>query len=589
MLTCSMRNNILFLLAFFMASATALHAQWQSFVRLTYNSDSSYTGLNCAPSVAASGDTVHAIWRDLRDGNFEIYYKRSTNGGASWGPDTRLTTNPANSVYPALAIADSIVHIVWKDDRDGKNELYYIRSTNYGQSWGTETRLTSDSAGIVCSATSIAVVDSVVHIVWDDYRDSTSRVYYMRSTNCGINWGREVGLSDRYVEAYSSTIAASASGVHVAWFDFRNVHSEVYYKRSTDAGSNWGADTRVTPSNSTKWSLWPSIAASDSSVHLVWNDNDDNGNTDVCYKFSSDNGTTWGQYTKLTSGLTDSPFPSVASNGPVAYVTWEDNRDGNYEIYCKQTADGGANWDPDERLTDNTSQSEGAAVAMSGSKVHIVWTDYRDGNSEIYYVRCLNVVPVVMVFFEASFSEQWSSVLLRCRTASETNHHGFEIERMTKVDDVQIGDHWCRIGFMPGGGTTASGREYSFVDRQVHANRSYVYRLKQIDTDGSSSYSAHVEVSTTTATAFDIGMSYPNPVFLSGENATVAFSIPRSMRVTLSVADEYGRDVAVLLDERKDRGSYQTLFDPSLLPSGNYYFVLRSGSALKTRRFVVVR
>jgi hypothetical protein len=52
--------------------------------------DSSISELS---SVAVSGSTVSLLWSDFRDGNSEIYYKRSTNDGISWGTDTRLTNN----------------------------------------------------------------------------------------------------------------------------------------------------------------------------------------------------------------------------------------------------------------------------------------------------------------------------------------------------------------------------------------------------------------------------------------------------------------------------------------------------------------
>ncbi len=74
------------------------------------------------------GLTVHIVWRDYRDGNDEIYYKRSIDGGLSWNADTRLTNNPASSFTPSLAISGQVVHVVWQDNRDGNKEIYYKRN-----------------------------------------------------------------------------------------------------------------------------------------------------------------------------------------------------------------------------------------------------------------------------------------------------------------------------------------------------------------------------------------------------------------------------------------------------------------------------
>ena len=85
---------------------------------------------NSALSVpAASGLNVHVVWDDDRDGNWETYYKRSTDGGTSWSSDLRLSTNDgADSYNPSMAVSGNRVHVVWNDFRDGNAEIYYKRN-----------------------------------------------------------------------------------------------------------------------------------------------------------------------------------------------------------------------------------------------------------------------------------------------------------------------------------------------------------------------------------------------------------------------------------------------------------------------------
>jgi hypothetical protein len=78
--------------------------------------------------VAVSGLNVHTIWYDERDGNREIYYKRSTDFGLSWSADTRLTFNSATSLDPRVCVSGPNVHVVWRDIRDGNWEIYYKRN-----------------------------------------------------------------------------------------------------------------------------------------------------------------------------------------------------------------------------------------------------------------------------------------------------------------------------------------------------------------------------------------------------------------------------------------------------------------------------
>ncbi len=68
------------------------------------------------------------------------------------------------------------------------------------------------------------------------------------------------------------------------------------------------------------------------------------------------------------------------------HVVWSDYRDGNREIYY--TKFDGSSWSPGLRLTDTESRSEYPALAVGGDNhLHVVWEDRRDGDYEIYYKK----------------------------------------------------------------------------------------------------------------------------------------------------------------------------------------------------------
>ena len=218
-----MKNSLLLsglFLGVLFLSPTESQAQWQPDVRLTIDPYNSYTTVNNAWCVAASGNDVHVVCYDDRDTNNEIYYKRSTDGGISWGPDTQLTINSAISELPSVSVSGSVVHVVWRDDRDGNQEIYYKRSTDGGISWGIDTRLTSNSSVKLYS--SVSVSDSGVHVVWTDTRDGNYEIYYKRDptgTVTGIeNIGSEFPEAFRLAQNYpnpfnpSTTIEFSLPG-----------------------------------------------------------------------------------------------------------------------------------------------------------------------------------------------------------------------------------------------------------------------------------------------------------------------------------------------------------------------------------------
>lgn len=279
----TLKNITLMSLVILFSTLSLSFAQWEPDVRLITDDDSSYTSYNNAWCIAADGDTLHVVWYDQRDNNWEIYYKRSLDAGAVWSViDTRLTDDPNWSYLPSVAVSGSNVHVVWEDDRDGNADVYYKRSTDGGTTWETDFRLTVDPGPQ--GQPSVAVSGSYVHVVWADYTQmGNSEIYYKHSTDGGTTWETQVQISNANGFSFGPSVAVSESNVHVIWPDMRHgfTNSEVYYRRSLDGGINWGPETRLTDDDN--FSFDPCVAVSDSNVHVVWQDDRD-ANEEIYYK-----------------------------------------------------------------------------------------------------------------------------------------------------------------------------------------------------------------------------------------------------------------------------------------------------------------
>ncbi len=81
------------------------------------------------PSLAVVGQNVHVAFHDSRNGNGDIYYQRSTDGGNTWyNEDYQLTINEEDQAFVSVAAAGTAVHAVWTDARHLTDlEVYYRR------------------------------------------------------------------------------------------------------------------------------------------------------------------------------------------------------------------------------------------------------------------------------------------------------------------------------------------------------------------------------------------------------------------------------------------------------------------------------
>jgi predicted GH43/DUF377 family glycosyl hydrolase len=87
-------------------------------------------------------------------------------------------------------------------------------------------------------------------------------------------------------------------------------------------------------------------------------------------------------------------------------------------------------------------------------------------------------------------------------------------------------------------------------------------------------------------TRFALEQNYPNPF---NPTTGIRFQMPGVSNVKLTVYDLMGREVAVLVDEKKAPGSYEVSFDGSRLSSGVYFYRLVAGSFVSTKKMLVLK
>jgi hypothetical protein len=181
-------------------------------------------------------------------------------------------------------------------------------------------------------------------------------------------------------------------------------------------------------------------------------------------------------------------------------------------------------------------------------------------------------LPVELISFNNEVKR--NNVELKWKTATETNNHGFEIER--RINDKTItNSEWIKVGFVNGSGNSNSPKDYQFTDKNIKPGK-YAYRLKQLDNDGKYTYLSELQTEVKyEIDNYSLMQNYPNPF---NPSTTISYTLLSDSKVKLSVYNMLGQEVAILSQGIQQSGYYEAPWNAGELASGIYIYVLETSS-----------
>ncbi|HQI42444.1 MAG TPA: T9SS type A sorting domain-containing protein, partial [Ignavibacteriaceae bacterium] len=195
-------------------------------------------------------------------------------------------------------------------------------------------------------------------------------------------------------------------------------------------------------------------------------------------------------------------------------------------------------------------------------------------------VTATTIIPVELTSFAANVNDK--EVLITWTTATELNNKGFDLER--KLDD-----EWEKLSFIEGKGTRLEETSYSYTDKFSYTSYQGTaqYRLKQIDYDGTISYSNVISVELNfTPKEYALYQNYPNPF---NPATTIKFALPFESSVKIVIYNLLGEKVEMLFDGVKEVGYHDIYWNASKLASGIYIYTIEANSLDGSKNFSSVK
>jgi hypothetical protein len=304
-----------------------------------------------------------------------------------WGSDVRVTEDEKDAEeQPALVWNGFGYGLSWHYDTSDLTEVYFARLDSSGNRIGSEIRVTG--SGYSSWESVLAWTGIEYGIAYRDERESgtgISKVYFSRLDSSGNKIGSDKRVTDDNSISGWHSLAWTGKEFGVAFIDVRYIFQELYFARLDSSGNKIGSDVRIS-SSGIYLSGYPSLVWADNEFGVAWFDEYD-GNQGIYFVRIDSSGNKIGSEVLISDGTNSSVHVSLVWTGNEYGLSWQDDRDGNYEIYFSRLDSSGNEIGSDIRVTWNSSNSQQPSLVWTGSEYGVSWHDDRDGNTEIYFAR----------------------------------------------------------------------------------------------------------------------------------------------------------------------------------------------------------
>jgi hypothetical protein len=243
-----------------------------------------------------------------------------------------------------------------------------------------------------------------IYCIWEDDRVGDWNVFFTSSANSGAVWSTNISITNYNTSLGNQRNPKIAihpdqdASLFVVWQDERNDDGDIYFTYSLDHGETWANETQVNPAGIEESNQWyPTVAADKlGNVFVVWSD-DSKGNWDIRLSVSSDLGKTWSKSIRLNDPEIENyeqlrPDIVIDSNNNI-FVTWEDARLGNKQIFMARSTDHGITFSDNVQVSNSNefTDSKNSNIFVDDyDNIFLVWLEDYNSRYNAYFSKSLD-------------------------------------------------------------------------------------------------------------------------------------------------------------------------------------------------------
>jgi predicted lipoprotein with Yx(FWY)xxD motif len=580
-------------------------------------------------------------WSDYRNGNYDIYAQKINSlGEVQWTNDgVPVCTAVSYQVSPQIVNDGSEGAIItWSDNRNVFDDNIYVQRIN---SLG-EVQWTTNGVP-VCIATDHQTYPQIVNdgsggaiIAWFDDRNGSDLDIYVQKINSTsiVQWTTDgvpvcTAAGNQYV---SKIVNDGLGGVIITWYDRRKVsNDDIYVQKINSSGLvQWtvnGVPVCTAAGNQSS----PRIVSDGSGGAIItWHGYRNGSDADIYAQKIDALG-----YLGIVNPVLASVNDIRGDQGGMVSINWNASA---YDMYQKKVVTYYSIWRGIE--TDNGA-TVGKEIKPGEMNPNFSGKAYRTVNSQngTTYWEWLGNIPSHYLsnysYTANTLSDSTSSgnLYFKFFVSAQTEDpfvfwdsnidSGYSVDNLsplspqnlvaTLLTDRNIELSWSKNsvdpdvknyqvhrseneGFTPDETTLLSSlTDTIFLDNDVPSNiTSVYYKITAVDIHGNISLPSDeasiilvgVEQDKELPVEYAISQNYPNPF---NPSTTISYQLADRSKVILKVYDGLGKEMETLVNEEKAAGTYEVTWNAENLPSGVYFYKLKAGSFIQTRKMILLK
>lgn len=300
-----------------------------------------------------------------------------------------LSNQAGYSDYPAIAFNGTVYGIVWQDvGFTGNYEIFFTTIEEKYVSIDNSTIIQITNNGTVPTyMPKITAKGNNFGIAWQDRRDGNSEIYFCEVDATGTKIISDIRVTNNSGYSAAADIVWDGSNYGIAWNDNSDGDFDIYFTLLDASGNKIITDHNI--SNTTVNSSIPDIDFNGTNYGIVWWDSRLSPDYQVYFALINSSGSLIGGSDIAVSSIEYFAAPRIIWNGNDFGIVWSDDRDGNSEVYFNRINSSGIIVGSDIRLTNNTGASVYPNIDSnypSDSQYFISWQDESDGFDDVFYL-----------------------------------------------------------------------------------------------------------------------------------------------------------------------------------------------------------